>query len=131
MTVLCASGKVGGTLLGLGSPGRDERLCLLRCDPLGPWDGEALLTGSLLGLNLFREPLNKSSLKGSLGKKKYTHTGSSGGLSRGHTGIKYLPGIIVPWNIILHLARNDHRNGGWLTEASRTMLLGFESGSVI
>lgn len=78
MTVPCASGKVGGTLLGLGSPGRDEkRLCLLRCDPLGPWDGEALLTGSLLGLNLFGEPLNKSSLKGSLGKKKYTHTGSS------------------------------------------------------
>ena len=64
-------------------------------------------------------------------RKKYTHTGSSGGLSRGHAGVKYLPGIIVPWNIILHLAGNDHRNGGWLTEASRTMLLGFESGSVI
>lgn len=64
-------------------------------------------------------------------RKNILIQGHLGGLSQGHPGIKYLPGIIVPWNIILHLARNDHRNGGWLTEASRTMLLGFESGSVI
>ena len=126
MTVLCASRKVGSSP---GFPGGVERICLLKGDPLGPEDGEVLLIGSPLGLNLFGEPWTEALWNGVLERKIQSYrviwwTGW------GHSGIEYLPGIMVLWDIIILLAKNDHRNEGpgW-QKLLETMLLGSESGS--